>query len=77
MKASAPAAPLRSDMNDTQPGDPAKAAAAIGKALAAEKTPLRLQLGDDSIDGIRAHAETLLADLKIWEAVGRDTRVDG
>ncbi|MBV8869045.1 MAG: SDR family NAD(P)-dependent oxidoreductase, partial [Acetobacteraceae bacterium] len=50
-------------MNETQEGDPLKAAAAIDDALRAEKTPLRLQLGGDAIAAVRAHAEALLADL--------------
>jgi NAD(P)-dependent dehydrogenase (short-subunit alcohol dehydrogenase family) len=59
----------------TQAGDPLKAAAAIDRALAAEKTPLRLQLGQDAVDAIRAHSETLLTDLRAWEAVAADTRL--
>lgn len=62
-------------MNGTQEGDPAKAAAAIETALRAENTPLRLQLGADSVNSIRAHAEQLLEDLKAWESVALDTRV--
>jgi NAD(P)-dependent dehydrogenase (short-subunit alcohol dehydrogenase family) len=63
-------------LSGTQQGDPAKAAHAIELALAAPKTPLRLQLGDDSVDAVRAHAETLLADLATWERVARDTKID-
>jgi len=61
------------DMHGTQPGDPAKAAAAVARALEADVTPLRLQLGADAIGAVRAHAETLLADLATWERVGSDT----
>lgn len=64
-------------MHNTQAGDPRKAAAAIERALAAEVTPLRLQLGADAVDTIRAHADTLLADLATWEAVARETALDG
>lgn len=64
------------DMHRNQPGDPAKAARAVVQALEAEKTPLRLQLGADSIGAVRAHAEGLLADLATWERVGLDTTVD-
>jgi NAD(P)-dependent dehydrogenase (short-subunit alcohol dehydrogenase family) len=64
------------EMDGTQDGDPLKAAAAIDKALAADNTPFRLQLGGDAIDAIRDHAKALLADLAAWEAVGRDTRLD-
>ena len=61
------------DMHQTQPGDPRKAALAIDQALDAEKTPLRLQLGDDAIDAIRGHAQTLLADMAAWEKLSRAT----
>jgi NAD(P)-dependent dehydrogenase (short-subunit alcohol dehydrogenase family) len=60
-------------MHGTQMGDPMKAAAAIQAALDADQNPLRLQLGSDAIDAVRAHAETLLADLQRWEDVGRAT----
>jgi NAD(P)-dependent dehydrogenase (short-subunit alcohol dehydrogenase family) len=63
-------------MDQTQPGDPRKAAAAIERALAAERTPLRLQLGGDAVDAVRGHAQALLADLQAWDAVGRATDFD-
>lgn len=63
-------------MHNTQPGDPRKAAVAIEKALDAEHTPLRLQLGDDSVDAVRAHAQALLKDMEAWEAVSRSTNFD-
>ncbi len=62
-------------MHGTQEGDPAKAAAAIETALKAQTTPLRLQLGADSVKPVRAHAEQLLQDLKTWESVALNTRV--
>ncbi|MFF5712002.1 oxidoreductase [Streptomyces sp. NPDC012756] len=61
----------------TQAGDPAKAAAAVLTALAADETPLRLALGDDSIDAIHAHLDQVRADLTAWDKVGRDTKLDG
>jgi NAD(P)-dependent dehydrogenase (short-subunit alcohol dehydrogenase family) len=63
-------------MHNTQAGDPRKAAAAIERALNAEHTPLRLQLGDDAVDAVRAHAEAMLKDMKAWEAVSRSTNFD-
>ncbi|WP_158815683.1 oxidoreductase [Methylocapsa sp. S129] len=60
----------------TQAGDPLKAPAAIEKAIDAEATPLRLQLGQDAVDAIRDHAETLLRQLKAWEPVAINTRLD-
>jgi NAD(P)-dependent dehydrogenase (short-subunit alcohol dehydrogenase family) len=59
-----------------QAGDPAKAARAVVLALEADRTPLRLQLGADSVNAVRTHAEQLLEDLAIWERVGLDTSVD-
>jgi NAD(P)-dependent dehydrogenase (short-subunit alcohol dehydrogenase family) len=64
-------------MHGTQAGDPDKAARAVAQALDAPVTPLRLQLGHDAIDGVRAHAQQLLQDLAAWEAVGRATVYDG
>jgi NAD(P)-dependent dehydrogenase (short-subunit alcohol dehydrogenase family) len=63
-------------MNGTQEGDPFKAAAAIDKALRAEKTPLRLQLGEDAVNAIRQHSNNLLQDLAAWERVAIDTKLD-
>jgi hypothetical protein len=63
-------------MDGTQPGDPRKAAAAILAALDAQQPPLRLALGADAVDAIRAKHERLRADLDTWEALSRDTAVD-
>jgi NAD(P)-dependent dehydrogenase (short-subunit alcohol dehydrogenase family) len=64
------------DMHGTQVGDPYKAARAIELALLAETTPLRLQVGADSVAMVRAHAEQLLKDLAAWETVAVDTRLE-
>jgi NAD(P)-dependent dehydrogenase (short-subunit alcohol dehydrogenase family) len=63
-------------MDGRQDGDPLKTAHALDLALSAERTPLRLQVGADSIAAVRAHAEQLLADLAAWEKVGANIRVD-
>ncbi|HEY9262916.1 oxidoreductase [Chitinophaga sp.] len=63
-------------MHGTQEGDPAKAAAAIDKALAAPNTPLRLQLGEDAVVAIKQHAENLLKDLAEWAPLAADTKAD-
>jgi NAD(P)-dependent dehydrogenase (short-subunit alcohol dehydrogenase family) len=60
----------------TQPGDPHKAAAAIVSALDAPDAPLRLALGDDAVDAIRAKHDRLRADLDAWEQVSRSTVFD-
>jgi NAD(P)-dependent dehydrogenase (short-subunit alcohol dehydrogenase family) len=59
----------------TQPGDPAKAAAAILTALDAPDTPLRLPLGDDAVDAVLGHLDSTRADLLTWEKVARATRL--
>jgi NAD(P)-dependent dehydrogenase (short-subunit alcohol dehydrogenase family) len=64
------------NMHGAQEGDPRKAAAAIEAALDSPNTPLRLQLGADSIDAIRDHSESLLKDLAAWEAAGRATALN-
>jgi NAD(P)-dependent dehydrogenase (short-subunit alcohol dehydrogenase family) len=60
-----------------QPGDPAKAAAAILTALDAGQTPLRLPLGDDSVDAILGHLDSVHAEVATWEKLARDTRLAG
>jgi NAD(P)-dependent dehydrogenase (short-subunit alcohol dehydrogenase family) len=59
-----------------QPGDPAKAAAAIISALDAEVPPLRLVLGADAIGNIGQRLDAVGAELREWEPVGRDTAVE-
>ncbi len=63
-------------MDQTQPGDPKKAARAILTALDARETPLRLPLGVDAIENIRAHMDSTRVDLDAWEAVSQDTELD-
>jgi NAD(P)-dependent dehydrogenase (short-subunit alcohol dehydrogenase family) len=64
-----------SGMDATQEGDPAKAAAAVAAALSAESTPLRLQLGRDSVEAVRTHAEKLLDEMKPWESIAVNTGI--
>ncbi|MDR6979619.1 NAD(P)-dependent dehydrogenase (short-subunit alcohol dehydrogenase family) [Streptomyces sp. 3330] len=59
-----------------QPGDPAKAAAAIRQALDAENTPLRLALGGDAVDFLTRHLDSVRAELAAWEKVSRGTDFD-
>ncbi|WP_228708623.1 SDR family NAD(P)-dependent oxidoreductase [Amycolatopsis keratiniphila] len=60
-------------MDGSQPGDPAKAAAAILKVLDSDDAPLRLALGDDAVDGLRATHEARAAELAAWEELSRST----
>jgi NAD(P)-dependent dehydrogenase (short-subunit alcohol dehydrogenase family) len=62
-------------MHGTQAGDPLRAAAAIERALAAQVTPLRLQLGADAVEAVRAHAHRLLGELETWESIAVDTQL--
>jgi NAD(P)-dependent dehydrogenase (short-subunit alcohol dehydrogenase family) len=59
----------------TQPGDPAKAAAAILAALDSAEPPLRLPLGDDAVDAILGHLDTVRAEISAWEKTARSTRL--
>ncbi|MFF1356408.1 oxidoreductase [Streptomyces sp. NPDC058297] len=56
-----------------QPGDPAKAAAAIITALGADVTPLHLPLGDDAVDAVVGHLDGVRAEIGAWEKVARGT----
>jgi NAD(P)-dependent dehydrogenase (short-subunit alcohol dehydrogenase family) len=60
----------------TQPGDPAKAAAAVLTALEAERTPLRLPLGDDAVDALVGHLDAVRAEIAVWEKTARSTAFD-
>ncbi|MFF4819776.1 oxidoreductase [Kitasatospora sp. NPDC001309] len=68
--------PVRTGLPDSdgkQPGDPAKAAAAILAALAAERTPLRLALGTDAVDAVLGNLDGARKEAEAWAAVGRGT----
>jgi NAD(P)-dependent dehydrogenase (short-subunit alcohol dehydrogenase family) len=60
-----------------QPGDPAKAAAAILAALHAERSPLHLPLGNDAVDAVLAHLDAVREDVAGWERITRNTDLDG
>jgi NAD(P)-dependent dehydrogenase (short-subunit alcohol dehydrogenase family) len=56
-----------------EPGDPAKAAAAILAVLDSEQSPLRLPLGNDAADAIRTRDERVRKEFLAWESVTRGT----
>ncbi|NEV88041.1 SDR family NAD(P)-dependent oxidoreductase [Streptomyces tendae] len=60
----------------SQPGDPAKAAAVIRAALAAEHTPLRLPLGDDGVGAVLGHLDQVREEVETWEKHTRATAFD-
>jgi NAD(P)-dependent dehydrogenase (short-subunit alcohol dehydrogenase family) len=71
--------PVRADLPATdrnQPGDPAKAAAALLQALDSGKAPLRLALGNDAADLIAAYLDDSRAEFSAWEHVSRSTDYD-
>ena len=63
-------------MHGTQPGDPAKAAAAIIAAVEAPEPPTLLVLGQDALDGYRATLDERRAQLDAWEETSRSTGFD-
>ncbi|MFE0437625.1 SDR family NAD(P)-dependent oxidoreductase [Streptomyces nigra] len=60
----------------SQPGDPAKAAALIVAALEAERTPLRLPLGDDGVGAVLGHLDQVREDIAPWEKSACATAFD-
>ena len=60
-------------MDGSQPGDPAKAAAAILAALDAPSPPRRLALGDDAVEYIGATLDARRAQLDEWARLSRST----
>jgi NAD(P)-dependent dehydrogenase (short-subunit alcohol dehydrogenase family) len=65
------------DNHGTQPGDPAKAAAAILTALDADQPPLRLVLGADATGNIERRLGEVGDELSRWRSVGEATAVEG
>ncbi len=57
-----------------QPNDPLRAADAIIRTVRDDSAPLRLPLGPEAVDRIRAKLRGQLADLDAWEKVSLDTR---
>lgn len=65
------------DMDGKQPGDPVKAAEAMIQVVDSDNPPLRLALGADAIDGIKAKLESVKAELDAWQEVGVNTAYEG
>ena len=63
------------DGDGEQPGDPAKAAAAILAALDADSPPLRLVVGADAAANIRRRLGGLADELDAWASVGAATAI--
>lgn len=63
-------------VHGTQPGDPAKAAAALITAVESDEPPYLLLLGDDASDGFRAALDNLRTEVDVWESLSRSTGFD-
>lgn len=77
--AGTPSARARSSISQYsghEPGDPAKAAAAIITALEAPVAPLRLVLGADAVRMVRSAFDGALKQVAEWEAVSNGTGFD-
>lgn len=59
-----------------QPGDPAKAAAALIDAVESNTPPYMLLLGNDSSDAFRTALHTLLTEADTWQPLSRSTDFD-
>jgi NAD(P)-dependent dehydrogenase (short-subunit alcohol dehydrogenase family) len=59
----------------TQPGDPAKAAAALIEAVRSDAPPFMLVLGNDASDAFRGALDALRDDADAWEHVSRGTDI--
>ena len=60
----------------TQPGDPAKAAAALIEAVESDNPPYMMLLGNDASDAFRAALDALRKDIDTWEHLSRSTDYD-
>ena len=65
--------PVIENEDGRQAGDPNKAARAIMDVLDSEDPPLRLALGPDAVDAIRAKHEALSEELARWESLALST----
>jgi NAD(P)-dependent dehydrogenase (short-subunit alcohol dehydrogenase family) len=59
--------------HNAQPGDPAKAAAAMVKVTEVENPPLRLQLGADCVAAIETKLDLVKAELNQWRDLATST----
>jgi hypothetical protein len=59
--------------NGHQPGDPAKAVAAIRRLVAAAEPPLRLQLGSDCVTLVEGKLASVAEELDRWRDLALST----
>jgi NAD(P)-dependent dehydrogenase (short-subunit alcohol dehydrogenase family) len=63
----------RQAKSGNQPGDPAKAAAALLALVDAENPPTRLFLGDDALGLVEQKLDAMRSEIGAWEALSRST----
>ena len=59
-----------------QPGEPAKAARALLTLIAAERTPVRLFLGDDALSLVTQKLDAMRVEIADWDGISRSTSFD-
>lgn len=64
-------------MDGKQPGDPAKAAAAMIQVVESDNPPLRLALGEDAVNGIIRKLDATKAELEAWKSISFSTALEG
>lgn len=65
------------EIDGKQPGDPAKAAAAMIQVVETENPPLRLALGEDAVNGITQKLESMKTELEAWKDISVNTAFEG
>ncbi|MEH1844053.1 MAG: oxidoreductase [Nostoc sp.] len=60
-------------LHGNQPGDPAKAAAAMIQVVESDDPPMRLALGEDSANGIVQKLDAMKAELEAWKPLSIST----
>ena len=64
-------------VHGTQPGDPARAAAALIRVAESDETPALIFLGSDALDGYAAARDAIEADVAAWREVSAGTDFPG
>ncbi|MGF6776282.1 oxidoreductase [Paraburkholderia sp. GAS334] len=72
----APLRAARAERSGKQPGDPAKAAAAILKIADEDTPPVHLPLGTDALSFIRCKLDDLRKEIDAWETVSAGTNFE-
>jgi len=65
------------DIDGKQAGDPAKAAEAMIQVVESDNPPLRLALGEDSVNAITKKLESMKAELETWKETSINTAFEG